>query len=251
MRTQGSYIAAYLRSASRPMVSTMAFWGVLALTGLLAGLSFVAQAQDPKASRLEDGWHKAIIILTDGDTLEADCNISLSADIVQARQGNRMATFSARQLSYLYFKDENTGNMRYVFSVPYAATPTGYKVPKLYELAYEGKFASLLQREALITDNDMVMNPYTGMVMSRPYMRLVYEYYIRKQDGTFTAVKQRKRDMLLLLQDQEAEIKKFFDERSPEFGNRQYLISLLERYNHLCQLQQQTSSQNSPNHKNP
>lgn len=212
---------------------------------LALGLVFFAQ-QAVAQVRLEGIWHKGVIILADGDTLEAEFTITLSTDIIQARQGTRIGTFSARQVRYAYFSDTETGNMRYVFSQNYAATPNGYKVPRFFELVQEGRYASLFCRESLVNDNDMVMNPYTGMMMSRPYQRLVFDHYIRKQDGTITLVKYRKRDMLLILQDQQEGMRKYLEDTSPEYSNRQSLIKILEHYNNLCLSSQPTPKDSLP-----
>lgn len=134
------------------------FWHFSLLIFLSAGLVLFAQAAMSQV-RLEGVWHKGVVILADGDTLEAEFTITLSTDIIQARQGQRIGTFSARQVRYAYFSDSETGNMRYIFSQNYAATPNGYKVPRLFELVQEGRFASLFCRESIVNDNDMVMNP--------------------------------------------------------------------------------------------
>lgn len=225
------------------------FWHFSLLIFLSASLVLFAQAAMSQV-RLEGVWHKGVVILADGDTLEAEFTITLSTDIIQARQGQRIGTFSARQVRYAYFSDSETGNMRYIFSQNYAATPNGYKVPRLFELVQEGRFASLFCRESIVNDNDMVMNPYTGMMMSRPYQRLVFDHYIRKQDRTITLVKYRKRDMLLILQDQQEGMRKYLEDTSPEYSNRQSLIKILEHYNNLCLSSQpqpkDTTSQPSP-----
>jgi hypothetical protein len=205
----------------------------------LMGIGFIAQAQD----RIEGIWHSGGIITTEDDTVECEFAITLATDIIQAKQGDKIATFSARQVNYLYFQDTETKKFRFVFSLAFALVPGGYKVPKFFELISEGQFASLLTRESVINDYQMEMNPYTGMMSSRAFQRLSFEYYIRKQSGSVYQVKTRKRDMLLILQDQEASIKQYLDETSLDFRQRTDLIRLLDHYNSICKAQQDKTTQ--------
>jgi len=225
-------IACLIKQTSKSVAYIFMYAGLLCCC-----LSTLAQ------ERIEGVWHTGGIVLTDDDTIECQFSVTLSTEIVQAKQGDKIATFSARQIHYLYFQDTEELKTRYLFSLPFSNTLGGYKVPKFFELVVEGECASLFTRESIINDFQMQISPYNGAMMTIPIQRLGFEYYIRKQNGTVFQVKTRKRDMLLILQDQEEAMKTFLEANSINYRDRADLVKILDYYNSLCSAQQNKTKQ--------
>lgn len=185
--------------------------------------------------RVDKVWQLGTLLTKGGDTLELEFMVTYDNNIALVRQGDKSVAFNARQVNYLTFRDQETGLNRYVFSLPYSPTPSGYKVPQLFELEYETENLALLSRERIVNDADLAWNPYTGTSMGRPVQRLVKEHYMRRADGYVFQVKSKKKDMLAALPAYKEEMKEYLDQNSLDVYDSVSLRKFIDQYNLLCE----------------
>lgn len=216
---------------------------IVAAALVLAGVLGIMSCQPLHAQeRLDNVWHYGPLLTVAGDTVEVEYMINFDSEVVQARQQDRQVVFTARQINYLAFKDQETGVNRIVMSLPFASSPTAYRVPRFFELEYETSHLSLFSRERLVSDADMAWNPYTGNTMMRPVRRLVKDYYIRRQDGLVFQVKGRRKDLLHnLSHDLKGnpnpmlpDLKAYVDKESVDLYDPLSLRKFIDHYASLC-----------------
>ena len=191
---------------------------------IMLAFSFLGNAQD--------GSHRGMIILRDGDTLTENFTFDLQNDLLQVSVGGTIKAYGARQVSEFNYFDSNGKPAVYFFSLPFSEY-SDYKVPTFFELVYNGTALSLLSREALVTISVPQYDPFTHRTTISQQQRLIVELYFRTPNGKITHYKYRKKQLFAIMRDREDEVRKFYKEKNLGHTEKYDIIKLVEYYNSL------------------
>ncbi|MCU0444809.1 MAG: hypothetical protein MUE85_07805 [Microscillaceae bacterium] len=180
----------------------------------------------------ENYWHIGKIYLDTGDTLAGNFKFNLTNEVVQIEVNNTLQTFTARKVLSFEFFDRAEQRDRIFYTLPYPKVPN-YKTPIFFELLLEGDAITVLSRETLVTQTTIVNNPYfigqPGVPMRQTFVKT--NFYFLYKNGKIKPYDGTKKDLLLLLQDREKDVKDYLKNNRVRLDNRQDVVALIDFYN--------------------
>jgi hypothetical protein len=176
---------------------------------------------------------KGMIILRDGDTLQAMFNYDLPNNLVQVSMGETIKAYGARQIEQFNFFDSEINATRYFFSLPFNEY-SDYKVPTLFELLYNGQALSLLAREVLSIVKVPAYDAFTQRTYYTAQQRLVSDLYFRNAKGIITHYLGRKKQLYAAMRDFEEPIKNFIKAGNLSLSEKMDVVKIVEQYNKLA-----------------
>lgn len=175
-------------------------------------------------------WHEGKIVLLSGDTLRGMVKYDMQQDLVQhALRDKQAEVYTARKILYFEIFDETVHQYRRFFTLPFAATNTGYKAPIFFELLEEGKM-TLLSRESL--EYKTYSSPYYPMSYTR--LVLVNKYFFLKEDGSIVEFVGNKNDLLDMMGRNSDNVEKYMKTNHLRFDDKQDLSRIVAYYNSLA-----------------
>jgi hypothetical protein len=175
-------------------------------------------------------WHEGKIVLLDGETIQGNVKYNLENDIIQIDNHNRVQTFSSRKILNFEIFDEGFNSYRLFYALPYKVKPN-YETPILFEILHEGSL-SLLCREFIVQET-MPQYGYYPRFGGMMRMRLSYEYYFLKENGTIDRYLPKKRDLLHVMRNKSSEVRSFIKKNRLRYDRRDDLAKITAYYNSL------------------
>ncbi len=175
-------------------------------------------------------WHEGKIVLLDGETIKGNVKYDLENDIIQIDNHNRVQTFSSRKILNFEIFDEGFNSYRLFYALPYKVKPN-YETPILFEILHEGSL-SLLCREFIVQET-MPQYGYYPRFGGMMRMRLSYEYYFLKENGTIDRYLPKKRDLLHVMRNKSSEVRSFIKKNRLRYDRRDDLAKITAYYNSL------------------
>ena len=178
-------------------------------------------------------WHEGKVVLTNDETHKGLIKYNLEGDLIQVNVDNTLQAYSSKKILYFEIFDEALESRRRFYSLPYRVSED-YETPILFEVLYEGGSLTLLAREMIATESVAPYNSYYGR-STYYYTRnkLVYQYYFLKEDGRITWYSNKKRDLVKIMQNRSAQIKKFISDNNLNVDRRRDLERITAYYNTL------------------
>jgi len=215
---------------------------ILALLLLGTSLLYAQNSgQNPSVDVLRNGR----IVLANGDTLDGRFTINLPNDLLEYKLGNSIKTYSARQVQYFYFQEEEANIIRYFFTLPYSDYGS-YKAPHLFELLYLGQKLSLYCRERIVIENVPYYDGFTNRTHFVSRNKLVNDFYFRDNKGLISLFSQTRKNLLSFMKGYEEPIKEHLNNIEMSFSNREDMIKLIDYYNNLIQPHKNDNSKQTP-----
>lgn len=215
---------------------------------IIGGLLLVLFCGNLSAQRLRfqfpsEMWHLGELTLKDGNKLEGAIKYDLQADAIQLNVNERIQTFAANQLEKFRIFQEDIGQYRTFYSIPYM-NENGYKRPKLFELVFEGN-TSLLAREFISITTRTSRNPYfRGSTRFDPYggarstkvRFLDHNLYLVNQDGKISLLGSSRKDVIYSFEGKHSELRRFIKKERLKMDKIEDVASLVQHYNQLSSL---------------
>ena len=152
-------------------------------------------------------FHEGKAILISGDTIKGKVKYDMLNDMVQVISKGVVHTLTARKLLYFIIFDETVDMYRTFYAIPYNIQPN-YKVPRLFEVLYEGQL-SLLAREIIVQET---VPQYSSLYRSSINMtrtKLAYEFYYLDKKGGFVKYNKKKSELYTIMSKRSHQIKQY------------------------------------------
>lgn len=183
-----------------------------------------------------DLWHDGEVNLFSGETLRGKIKYDLDNNSIQLSSGGVVRSFSSYQVESFQFFDDLQKTPRAFYSLPFKKAGN-YESPVFFELLYEGKKLTLLNREVLLQRAVGVMNPWgwwgprmgmgTTVVQADSYyiLDMVKEQVIKPGD--------QRSDWLALMKDFRDEMSEFMRVNKLSVTERKDILKIMAHYDEL------------------
>lgn len=195
---------------------------------LFTVFSFSAKAQTFPS----EVFHEGMAVLVEGDTIYGRIKYDFENDLIQLNLNEVMRTYSSRKLLYFEIYDDVVESFRYFYALPYGVR-TGYKVPIIFEILYEGEL-TLLAREFIVQETVPQWGYYTRG-MGYAGLRLSYEYYYLRKNGEIMPYNQKKKELYDVMAKRSTEVKQYMKQNRLRYDRRNDLVRVTAFYNQLMQ----------------
>ncbi|MEO0555466.1 MAG: hypothetical protein AAF149_19825 [Bacteroidota bacterium] len=176
-------------------------------------------------------WHEGKAVLLEGDTLSGWIKYDMHKDIVQHRYSTEgtITTVTPRSLAFFEIFDKTANQYRQFYVLPYNVR-ANYKAPIIFELVFQGKALTLLNREKV--EYQVTSYPYA---VSGTYSRLVlvFTHYFLWPDGHIEEFSGNKKDLLWKMKKKSSQMKKFLKVNRIKTDRRSDLVKAVSYYNSL------------------
>ena len=204
----------------------------LSLSILFIMLGLMAYAQQQFPSQV---WHDGKVILMENEQLVGKVKYNLDNNLVQISDGRTIDTFSAMQVRNFEIFDEQYGDFRYFYSVPYLGEEA-YERPIFFEVLFEGSL-TLLAREFVITEGrSMMNNPWMmgGGAFWWPYERLSFHFYLLDaRTGRIVEYNQKRKMLLDFMGNHSKAVQQYMKANNLKTDRRSDLTKIVSYYNGL------------------
>jgi hypothetical protein len=200
---------------------------------IFLALFFCSMSVWAQAPTLE-AMHSGRIVLANEDTLDGSFSVNLTNDLVQYKLANSIKTYSARQIQYFYFQEDELKIIRYFYSLPYSEYGN-YKAPHLFELLYLGPVLSLYLRERTVIENVPYYDAFSNRTFYSTRTKIVSDFFFRDNKGLMTQFNQSKKQLLRVMHGQEKNMKQFLKDNSITYSKREDMVRTIDYYNNLIQ----------------
>ena len=177
-------------------------------------------------------WHKnGKVKLTDGTIYEGELKYDLENELIQLQVNGVLKTLTSRKVGSFEYYDNFEQRDRYFYALPFAKV-SGYKTPTFFELLMQDQPITLLVRESLTTQTDVINSPYTinrGATITRTVIK--YDFFFLYKNGKIVSFNGTKKGLLYLLKNREKDIKNYLKENRVNFENKRDLIDIIRYYN--------------------
>ncbi|GAA4836796.1 hypothetical protein [Algivirga pacifica] len=183
-------------------------------------------------------WHKGVVDLEGGKTMNGKLKYDLIAESVQLVGGNNLLkSYTVENILAFEIMDAMTHRRRYFFSLPYE-DENNYVKKHFFELLTEGNFITLMAREKIVEKVDATQNPYWGNTYNARRLVLEYDYFLIDQYGVVRRVDMRKRELAFyLMKDKREELIAFVDVNRLNIKDREDLIQVIDYYNQIKEVE--------------
>jgi hypothetical protein len=202
--------------------------GLLFLSFFLVNLAFGQQFPSQV-------WHEGKVQLEEGGELAGKVKYDLDNNLVQITDGRTVDTFSPLQVRSFEIFDEQFGDYRYFYSLPFLGEAI-YERPIFFEVLFEGQL-TLLAREYIITENGMMRNNPWMMGPGAfwwPYQRLSFRYYlVSVRDGKVIEYNQKKKMLMDYMGNRDKEVEEYIRNNNLKTDRRSDLVKIVAYFNGL------------------
>ncbi|MCS6967930.1 MAG: hypothetical protein RMJ44_04125 [Cytophagales bacterium] len=206
-------------------------------TWALKGLLLLAiQVQGQTFSR--DMWHEGEANLFSGETLRGKLKYDLDNNSLQISTAGVVRSFSSYQVESFEIFDELQKVPRTFFTLPYRKSGN-YEAPFFFELLYEGKKLTLLNREVFVQRiiSGPTMWGWWGprVAMGTTTVQADSYYLLDMQKEQVIKVGQQRSDWLALMKDFRDEMNEFIRTNKLSFTQRADVLKIIAYYDQLVQ----------------
>jgi hypothetical protein len=195
----------------------------------LFGLGIKAFCQSDQE---DQNWHPGYVVTSEEDTIYGPLSINFSNDLVQVNEENTVKTFSANQISLIYFKENSGTEERFVYAFPFHPF-SDFKPKRFFEMLFSGKFLCLLSKEALVSESVPVYDSFTYRSYFTTRTRMVRDFFLMFPGEKVKAYSGGKKELLSLLSDEKEKIKKFISQNNLNTSKKEDLLLIIREYNRL------------------
>ena len=178
-------------------------------------------------------WHEGKVQLEEGEELTGKVKYDLDNNIVQISDGRTIDTFSSLQVRSFEIFDEQYGDYRYFYSLPFLGEAL-YERPIFFEVLFEGQL-TLLAREFLVTENGSMLNNPWMMGPGAfwwPYQRLSFRYYlVNVRDGKVIEYNQKRKMLLDYMGNRSKNVDDFIKTNNLKTDRRSDLVKIVAYFN--------------------
>lgn len=182
----------------------------------------------------ENYWHSGKVYVTGGDTIVGKLKFDLQNEIVQIEGNGGLKTLTARKVLAFEFYDRAEQKDRYFYALPFTKV-ANYQTPTFFELLKQDSPLSLLCRETLVTQTVIANNPWAvanpGIPVTQTYVK--NNFYFLNKAGKIKPFGGSKKDLLLLMEDKEKEMKEFLKDNRIRLDNKGDMAEIVVYYNSL------------------
>jgi hypothetical protein len=175
-------------------------------------------------------FHKGFLVTTENDTIQGDLKYDLETNILLVIKAGKTQSYSSHKVYYFEIYDVILKNYRQFYSIPFKVS-YDYKIPIFFELVYEGKL-SLLQREAIVVQTTNNNSAYWGGGSIQQTV-IIYTYYFLDNQGKITYFSGKKKDLLIIMQKKQSDVKKFIKDNRLDAGDTRDLIRITAFFNSI------------------
>ena len=191
--------------------------------------SLLAQTE---TGTVED-WNPGYLVTSDEDTLYGPISLLYQTDLVQVNDENRLKTFGANQIRFIFIKEKNNNaNERYIYPFPYHPY-SDFKPQRFFEMLFSGIYLSLLCREILVTETVPQYDNFTFRTYYSTRTRLQKEFFLMFPGKTVRLAGNSRKELFMQLSDKKIEIKKYMNDKNLDPGNQDDLTKIVVEYNRL------------------
>ncbi len=212
----------------KPVYIALRMKSVVCFFFLIIALSVNVRAQTFPS----EVFHEGMAVLVEGDTIYGRIKYDFDNDLIQLNLNNVMRTYSSRKLLYFEIYDDVVESFRYFYALPYGVR-TGYKVPIIFEILYEGEL-TLLAREYIVQETVPQWGYYTRG-MGYAGLRLSYEYYYLRKNGEIMPYNQKKKELYDVMAKRSTEVKQYMKKNRLRYDRRNDLVRVTAFYNQLME----------------
>ncbi|MEM6831342.1 MAG: hypothetical protein AAGA66_04410 [Bacteroidota bacterium] len=200
------------------------------MKGLIGIVFFIVSWMGYAQQFSSEVFHKGYLVTSEGDTVKGRIKYDMEANIVSMIHEGKAKTFSSHKIYYFEINDEVLKTFRQFYSIPYNVN-YGYEIPILFELLYEGP-VSLLTRETLVQQSQTTGSPYWGGT-SFPRTIIQYSFYFLNTKGKINYYSGRKKDLFLILNKNQSDLKKYIKDNKLNTDDIKDLIRIAAFYNSI------------------
>ena len=196
-------------------------------------LDFQAYAQ----SFSRDLWHDGEVDLFSGEVLRGKIKYDLDNNSIQVISGGVVRSFSAYQVESFQIFDDLQKTPRIFYTLPFKKSGN-YESPVFFELLFEGKKLTLLNRELFIQRAIGAPNPWgwwgPRMGMGTTVVQ-VDSYYIldMAKEQVIKPSGDQRSDWLLLMRDHREEMSEFMRANRLSVTERKDVLKIMAYYDQL------------------